>query len=165
MSLSVIRHHMVILEGKLIYVEREIPTEFNEVFREDLPQVYSSRAGLIGYIFGSWIREEIDVQTDLSQSSVTIEQVMKQLQRDHSSGKLRSTAAESARQSLRDVRGSESDISDKKAKKRNGKIEDRSKRASANLPVHIPLVEPARSVSTPAKVFSIRLINIKFPTL
>lgn len=79
---------------------------------------------------------------------------MKQLQRDHSSGKLRTTAAEASRQSTRDVRESETDSrTDEKQhrKKRNGKVEER-KRASANLPVHIPLVEPVRSVSTPARV-------------
>ena len=126
------------------------------IYREDLPQVYSSRAGLIGYIFGSWVREEMDLQAELSQSSITIEQVMKQLQRDHSSGKLRTTAAEASRQSSRDVRESENDSSridekQNRKQKRNGKVDER-RRASSNLPVHIPLVEPTRSVSTPARV-------------
>jgi len=97
----------------------------------------------------------MDLQAELTQSNISIEQVMKQLQRDHSSGKLRSTAAEASRQSSRDVReNSECDSrSDEKQnrKKRNGKVDER-RRVSANLPVHIPLVEPARSVSTPARV-------------
>ena len=50
--------------------------------REDLPQVYSSRAGLIGYIFGSWVKQEIEMHSRLDQENEVIERLMKQLQRN-----------------------------------------------------------------------------------
>jgi hypothetical protein len=50
--------------------------------REDLPQVYSSRAGLIGYIFGSWVKQEMEMHSRLDQENEVIERLMKQLQRN-----------------------------------------------------------------------------------
>ena len=52
-------------------------------FREELPQVYSSRAGIIGYIFATWMREEINLNQEITKNNERIETVMLQLQKDH----------------------------------------------------------------------------------
>ena len=75
--------------------------------REELPQVYSSRAGLIGYIFASWMREEIDLHKEITRHNEKIESVMLQLQQDHQTGKLRSNSAQNSRQNSRENRESE----------------------------------------------------------
>ena len=69
--------------------------------------MYSSRAGLIGYIFASWMREEIDLHNELTKQNEKIEQVMLQLQQDHQTGKLRSNSAQNSRQNSRENRESE----------------------------------------------------------
>ena len=74
--------------------------------------MYSSRAGLIGYIFASWMREEIDLHKELTKQNEKIEQVMLQLQQDHQTGKLRSNSAQNSRQNSRENRESEGSGSD-----------------------------------------------------
>ena len=69
--------------------------------------MYSSRAGLIGYIFASWMREEIDLHQELTKHNEKIEQVMLQLQQDHQTGKLCSNSAQNSRQNSRENRESE----------------------------------------------------------
>lgn len=88
-----------------------MPINVNQVTKsklsEELPQVYSSRAGLIGYIFASWMREEIDLHKEITRNNEKIESVMLQLQQDHQTGKLRSNSAQNSRQNSRENRESE----------------------------------------------------------
>ena len=88
------------------------------IYREELPQVYSSRAGLIGYIFASWMREEMGLHREITKHNEKVENIMVQLQKDHQSGKLRTTVASNTRQSSRELRENEVEFlrADKKYK-------------------------------------------------
>ncbi|CBY34029.1 unnamed protein product [Oikopleura dioica] len=137
--------------------------------REDLPQVYSSRAGLIGYIFGSWVKQEMEMHTRLDQENEVIERLMKQLQRDHTTGKLRSTTAESSRQSNRGNSGRDSESSYGSGSvhfPRNESTYDKKsprKSSITNLPIHIPLHVPARPPSPDPQIAQLSDVSSEYP--
>jgi len=137
--------------------------------REDLPQVYSSRAGLIGYIFGSWVKQEMEMHSRLDQENEVIERLMKQLQRDHTTGKLRSTTAESSRQSNRGNSGRESESSYGSGSihfPRNESTYDKKsprKSSITNLPIHIPLHVPPRPPSPDPQIAQLSDVSSEYP--
>ncbi|CAG5098242.1 Oidioi.mRNA.OKI2018_I69.XSR.g15494.t1.cds [Oikopleura dioica] len=137
--------------------------------REDLPQVYSSRAGLIGYIFGSWIKQEMEMHSQLDQENIVIEKLMIQLQRDHTSGKLRSTTAESSRQSNRGNSSRESESSYGSGSvqfPRHDSTKDKKsprKSSISNLPIHIPLRVPARPPSPDPQIAQLSDVSSEYP--
>lgn len=130
----------------LVDEEQQIYDDMTNQLREELPQVYSSRAGLIGYIFASWMREEIDLHKEITRHNEKIESVMLQLQQDHQTGKLRSNSAQNSRQNSRENRESEVDFlrADKKYRdeiKRGSRSQSSKEQSSPSTPL--------RSSSTP----------------